>query len=262
MKLKQLMSTLGAPVAGLTLLLTAVPAAAQDGFVSGVAGLGLSYGPSFLGSDESETGVIPIFDLKIGSYGFFNQRGLGLQNAVELGAGTLRYGAGIGYDFEERIAADDARLTGLPDVEAGTSANAFVEYETGPLAFGLDLQKGLSSDGPEGLRAKLYGSYGTQLNERTRLSVSPYVIWADDDWMDAYFTVTPGQAATSGLAAFDASSGLAQGGVTFTGSYAVSARAVFFASLDFSTLAGDAKDSSLSFDDTQTSLSTGIMFRF
>lgn len=238
------------------------PAQANERLVSGSVGFGVSYGPTFLGSDENESTLFPILDLEIGRYGFLNQRGLGLQNSNVVGDGNLSYGIGLGYDFEERIAADDRRLTGLPDVEAGAAATVFVEYEVGHLAYGLEVQHGLADDGHEGTRAKLYGTYSAQLSGRVRVSATPYLVWADDAWMEAYFSVTADQSATSGLAAYDASSGLAQGGIALTGSYALSERTVLFTSLDIATLTGDAKDSSVSLDDTQASISTGVMFRF
>ena len=69
------------------------------------------------------------------------------------------------------------------------------------------------------------------------------------------------QGFASGLAAFDPRSGLAQAGVTLTGSYALTERTTLFTSLDLSSLVGDAKDSSVSFEDTQVIISTGVLFR-
>ncbi|MQQ08471.1 MipA/OmpV family protein [Epibacterium sp. SM1979] len=242
--------------------LIAPAAHAQDRGVRGAVGLGVSYGPTFLGSDEQESNLIPILDLEIGRYGFLNQRGLGLQNSNKFGSGDLKYGFGLGYDFEERIAADEPNLNGLPDIEAGAIATLFVEYETGPLTYGVELQHGLSDEGSDGTQVKLFGTYSAQVNNRMRLSATPYFIWADDSWMDTYFSVTPTQSVASGLATFDANSGVAQGGIVLTGSYALRPRTILFTSLDVSTLTGDAKDSSVSLEDTQTSLTAGVLFRF
>lgn len=225
--------------------------------------MGLSYAPTFLGSDESETSAFPVIDLTIGRYGFFNQRGLGLQNGLDLNGGRLSYGIGIGYDFEERIAKDDTRLAGLNDVEAGAIVTLFAEYETaGSISFGVDLQRGLSSDGHEGTRIKAHASYDMNLSERAGLSVSPYLVWADDSWMSAFYGISAPEAQASGLGAFDAGSGLAEGGVTLSANYTLNPRTILFSSLDFARLSGDARDSSISFDDTQTRFSAGVMFRF
>ena len=263
MKIYQMKKMFAGPIMLMLLAGISAPALAEDRLISGMVGGGLSYGSTFLGSDESEVGFIPLIDLEIGSYGFLNQRGIGLQNSTTLQNRELRYGLGIGYDFEERISKDDNRLNGLPDVEAGALATLFVEYDIGRLTYGFEVQRGLSDDGPKGTRAKLYGTYRSQFGNSNRLQVSttPYLALADDAWMDAFFSVTGDQALTSGLAAFDPKSGLAQAGVTLTGSYALSERTTLFTSLDLSTLAGDAKDSSLSFEDTQVSISTGVLFR-
>ncbi len=242
--------------------LVSTAALAQERLVRGAVGFGVSSGPTFPGSDERESNLIPILDLEIGRYGFLNQRGLGLKTTRTLPAGDLQFGVGIGYDFDERIAADDPRLSGFPDIEASPVATVFVEYETGPLAYGIEVQHGLSDEGHDGTKATLFGTYSAQVNSRVRFSATPYLVWTDDDWMASYFSVTPVQSAASGLATFDASSGFAKGGVTLTGSYALRPRTLLFTSLDVSTLTGDAKDSSVSFDDTQTSLTAGVLFQF
>lgn len=262
MKSEAIGGVLSGAVFSSVLALTCAPALAQDSLFSGVVGLGASYGPVFPGSDESDTGFIPILDVEIGRYGFVNQYGIGLKNDVDMARGRLSYGAAIGYDFSSRLAEDDVRLVGLPDVESGALATLFLEYDTGPLAYGLEVQRGLSDTGHEGTTAKIYGTYNAQVNERLRLSATPYAMWADDAWMAAFFTVTPAQSMATGLQAFEAGSGIAQAGLSLTGRYALSPRTILFAQLDVSTLAGDAKDSSISFDDTQTSISAGLIFPF
>jgi outer membrane scaffolding protein for murein synthesis (MipA/OmpV family) len=264
MKVDQMQKMLIGPIMLMLLAGTSAPALAKDRLISGMVGVGLSYGSTFPGSDESEVGFIPLIDLEIGRYGFLNQRGIGLQNSTTLQNGELRYGLGLGYDFDERISKDDARLNGLPDVKAGALATLFMEYEVGRLTYGFEVQRGLSDDGPKGTLAKLYGTYSRQIGNSNRVQVSatPYLALADDAWMDAFFGVTGDQALASGLTAFDPGSGLAQAGVTLTGSYALTERTILFTSLDLSTLAGDAKDSSISFEDTQVSISTGVLFRF
>lgn len=237
-------------------------AQAQDRLISGGIGLGLTYGPSFLGSDTSEASAFPVIDLTIGRYGFFNQRGLGLQNDVDLQGGRLNYGIGIGYDFEERIASDDARLTGLGDVEAGANVTLFAEYETGAMRFGIDLQRGLSSDGHEGTRIKAQASYDWDLSQRAGLTLSPYLVWADDSWTNAFYGVTAQESQASGLAEFNAGSGLSEGGVSLSASYALTPRTILFSSVEVARLTGDAKDSSVSFDDSQVRFSTGLIIGF
>lgn len=237
-------------------------AMAQDSFISGGIGLGLEYGPSFPGASTSDTSAFPVIDLTFGQYGFFNQRGLGLQNGVELQGGRLTYGIGVGYDSEERIASDDARLNGLADVEAGANVTLFAEYEIGAMRYGLDLQRSLSSDGHEGTRIKAQASYDWDLSPRAGLTLAPYLVWADDNWTNGFYGVTAQESQASGLTEFHAGSGLSEGGVTLSASYALTPRTILFSSLEVARLIGDAKDSSISFDDTQTRFAAGLMFRF
>ena len=161
---------------------TSAPALAQNWLIPGMVGGGLSYGSTFFGSDESDLGFIPLIDLEIERYGFLNQRGIGLQNSTTMQNRELRYGVGLGYDFEERISKDDARRDGLPDVETGALATLFMQYDIGRLTFGFEAQRGLSDDGPKGTRAKLYSTFRNQFGNSNRVQVSatPYLALADD----------------------------------------------------------------------------------
>ncbi|NKW78357.1 MipA/OmpV family protein [Rhodobacteraceae bacterium R_SAG7] len=254
-------SNLAALGAALCVLLS-TPAHAENKLVSGAVGLGFGTGPTFPGADENDSGLFPVVDLKIGQYVVVNQRGLGLEHRRSLGRGELSYGLGVGYDFTSRSVEDDPRLAGLSDVDAGAMATLFLEYQTGPFSYGLEVMRGLNSDGHEGTRTKLSGGYDIQLSERAGLSVSPYLIWADDNWMDSFFSVSNAQSVASGLAAYDANAGMSQAGLNLTASYALREQVIVFASVDYATLLGDAADSSVSFDDNAASLSAGVMFRF
>lgn len=253
------------PLAALSIaLFIGQNAVAQDAGrgLTGVVGLGVGSGPEFSGSDETSTNVFPIFDLTWRNRYFLNQRGLGIYALRNFGANDLSVGVAIGYDFNERLAEDDARLSGLTDVEAGALLTAFVEYDAGIADLEFEVSHGLSSDGHEGTRATAAAEFGFAVGGGVRLTAKPFLTWADGSYTQAFYGVSVAEAATSSFSAFDAGSGFERIGIELQASYDLTARTGVFLGVEHSRLLGDAQDSAISFDDTQTEISTGVVFRF
>lgn len=238
------------------------PALAGEKDLTGVIGLGMSYGPEFFGSDDSSASAFPVISLVWQDRYFLDDRGLGFYALRNHGAGELSAGLAIGYDFDERTAADDPRLTGLRDVEAGAMLTAFLEYDLGFADFGLELNRGLESAGHEGTRATMSLEFSRQVNSRLSLSAAPYLVWADSSYSQAFYGVNASEAAVSPLAGFEAGSGFERVGIELEATYALNDRTGIFLGLNHAELMGDAKDSPVAFDTGQTGISTGIYFRF
>ncbi|WP_299598872.1 MipA/OmpV family protein [uncultured Tateyamaria sp.] len=230
--------------------------------LSGVIGIGLSSAPEFSGSDEDETSIIPIIDLTWRDRYFLNERGLGFYALRNSGPQNLSLGFSVGYDFNERLAEDDARLTGLRDVEAGAFISAHMEFQVGVAAVELEINHGISSDGHEGTRAIVGAEFGRTLGERLQLSAKPFLVWSDSSYASAFYGVSGQEAAASSFTAYDAGSGFERVGIELQASYSLTSRTGLFVSVEHSQLLGDAKDSPISFDNAQTGISTGVFFRF
>ncbi len=114
-----------------------------------------------------------------------------------------------GYRFE-RDQSDSERLRGLGDVDGSFVIGGYAAYRAGPFLPFVSYHYGVSGDDDTGgvLRfgTELKGAFGPGLTVTAKAGAS----YADDDYMDAYFTVTPAQSAASkaGLAAYDAESGI------------------------------------------------------
>lgn len=67
--------------------------------------------------------------------------------------------------------------------------------------------------------------------------------WASEDYADAFFSVTPQGAAASGLAPFEAGSGIKDVGLNVAATYALTDRWGLVATGSTSFLVGDAADS-------------------
>ncbi|AUQ99907.1 putative protein MipA [Phaeobacter inhibens] len=237
-------------------------ASAEGKSLTGVIGLGASYGPEFPGSDESSSSAFPIFNLTWRDRVFLNQRGLGVYALRNYGAGDLSLGFAVGYDFDERLAEDDVRLTGLRDVEAGALFTAFIEYDLGIADLEFDISHGLSDGGHEGTRATLATEFSTAVSPRLSLSAKPFVTWADSSYNQAFYGVSAAEAGASSFARYEAGSGLERAGIQLQASYTLSERTGVFLGVSHAELMGDAKDSPIVFDSGQTQISSGIFFRF
>lgn len=229
---------------------------------AGIVGLGVSSGPEFSGSDETLVEAFPIIDLVWRDRLFFNQRGLGFYALRNVGPGDLSLGFAIGYDFDERLAEDDARLSGLRDIEGGGLFSAFLEYDAGIADLELEINQGLSSDGHEGARAIFAAEFSAPAGDRGQLSAKPFIVWADDTYTQAIYGVSGSEAASSSFSNFDAGSGFERIGAELTASFSITERSGLFLGVEHSRLLGDANDSPISFDDGQTEFSTGVFYRF
>lgn len=106
----------------------------------------------------------------------------------------------------------------IDEVDTTFEAGAFAQVNLGK-SFRVrgELRKGLG--GHDGFISNLSADFIARRGDDYVFSIGPRVSWADDDYQQAYFGVTPAQAAASGLPAFDADSGLRGVGGTTSISY-------------------------------------------
>jgi outer membrane protein len=234
-----------------------------DGW-AGYVGLGVSYGPVFPGSDDSEVSVALDVDLTWRER-FFLRSDIGvgayLLNSERTG-GPVSLGLALGYDIDERLSEDDPRLTGLDDVEAGAAARFLFEYEVGLADLEVVASRGLGSSGHEGTTVEASLGFGLPVGERTVISAAPFLIWADSTYMDAFYGISPSESASSGYAPYSPGGGLQQAGLEFSAAYFLTERAGLFGQIEYGSLLGDAKDSPITFEDTFLEVSLGVVLRF
>ena len=249
-----------------SILAFAPPSTAQQSNLgwTGIVGLGVQNGPTFPGSDKSESTGLPLVDLTWNDTIFVNsERGVGfLVRSEDRDGGPLTLGLGIGYDFDERTSNDDVRLSGLVEVSSSATALAFAEYDVGLVDIEVQISRGLSSDGHEGTRVETGLEANLPLGHRTILSAGPFIVWADAQYSQAFFGVTPAGAVASGLPTYSAGSGFVEAGVEVGVFHQLTDRLGIFGQIEYSNLLGDAKASPVSFDDSAFELSAGIALRF
>lgn len=230
----------------------------------GYIGIGASSAPTFSGSDETKAGVAVDVDLTWNQRVFLrSDAGVGFYalNGERSGS-PLTLGFGIGYDFDERLAVDDARLTGLTDIESGATFNAFLEYELGLADLEVLASRGLGSSGHEGTTVEFSIGFDLPVSDRTIVSISPFATWADDTYTSAFYGVSAAESLASGYGPYTAGAGLMEAGLEVTAVHFLNDSFGLLGQVEYSNLLGDAQDSPLTFQDDALEVAVGVLYRF
>jgi MipA family protein len=226
-----------------------VPAVASDDKKPGTATQGwiVTVGawtylqPEFEGSDEFGFGVKPIVD--------FRRPGerAWLDLPTDHGGITLfstgNFRVGPSFNFIQRRKEDDSdALRGLGNVDWALELGAYAEYWlTDSVRTRAEVRRGFN--GHEGFVANFSADFVWRPLPAWTLTLGPRLSLADDEYMRTYFSVTPAQAVTSGLRAFDAQGGLKSAGALASVAYQWTPQFATMAYVEYARLLGDAADS-------------------
>jgi outer membrane scaffolding protein for murein synthesis (MipA/OmpV family) len=227
---------------------------AQDG-VSIALGGGLIVTPDYPGSSDLQVLPVPAIDLRADPLFLNFRRGLGLE--FELAEGLIA-GPFVQPDFG-RDEDDDARLTGLGDVDATAELGLFAEWQNGPFEIDGQIARGLG--GHDGWVGEIGAGLRTRLGG-ARLSVGPDIRLADDTYMQSYFGVTATQAAASAFPAFDADGPLLSYGISANLIVPIAENWTFVGIAGFDFLTGDAADSPITEQEFQPSVVLSLTYTF
>jgi len=198
-----------AVVALLLTLGPVLPALAQsDGYGAPPAQPGIEFelggganaAPRYEGSSEILLSPYPIVRLKR----------LTLPNGFQIGGGR-EGGFSVSPSFAvrgERTARDTPALTGLADVDLAVEVGVEASYEAQWLRLHANLRRGFG--GHHGWTGEAGIDAVVRPEEGLKLYAGPRISYADNGYMDTYFSVPAG---TPGFATFDASAGIKSWGV-------------------------------------------------
>ena len=228
------------------------PALAQspgggDKEFGGFVMLGAGFGSDYEGSDDY--GGMPVAMLQLNWQGYYIQaRGPSLKVNVipaenfDFGP-TLSYGGGRDDDVED----DKVKL--LREIDDSVEAGLFAEYripnQADPryeVSFGLDASKDVG-DGHDGTQIAVSAGYRRPVLGDLIWSMGLSATYADDNYMESYFTIDADNAARSGLARFDAEGGFKDVGLSTSLSYNFAESWRVTGMLSYTRLIGDAADS-------------------
>ncbi|WP_337997587.1 MipA/OmpV family protein [Oleispirillum naphthae] len=252
-----------------------------------ILGAGAGWKPDYLGSDDYEATPLPM--LYYGwsgeaaaspASGYKTSLGLidvqaGFPNGVDVGVArvatptrnfTLRLGGG--YRFG-RDADDNDALKGMGDIDGqGIARITLASEPANPrrigTSYGIKYEADIT-DETNGDTFSLFVGHTLPVTPRTTLTLSGNLRWADDDEMQAYFGVSPAQAARSGHVRFEAGSGFSDAGLSARLDWSFAEHWLLSGGLGYTRLLGDAADSPLVDGDgsaNQFILTTAIAYRF
>lgn len=221
-------------------------------------GPGLVGRPVYPGASDMHARFIPMFLIQYRDTFFLGTGGLGM-NAIRWRG--FRAGPVLGYEGG-RKEADDPLLYGLGNISAGLTAGGFASYRYGSWeVYGTARQAITHSS--SGLTALVRLDYRAHLIPETlNLSIGPEVSLADGQANRTWFGISSDQSIPSGLPMFRPSSGLRDVGLHAALTYRFSEHILLHAFGQIKELTGDAADSPIVQDKTQSLAGLGLAYRF
>jgi outer membrane scaffolding protein for murein synthesis (MipA/OmpV family) len=221
--------------------------------------------PKYDGSKEYEVTGLPIIvpsGYGIGDDGLIQLRGPDDLRLRAFQLNGFEAGPLVGWRFD-RDQNDSARLRGLGDVDGGFVVGGYAAYRTGSFMPFISYHQQVSGDDTGslirfGVEAKAPVAYSLSLTTTVGAS------YANADYMEAYFSVTPAQSAASsaGLPAYEADAGIKDVYFGVTTDVPLARDWSLKLSGRYSRLVGDAADSPIVENENQFYGGLGLTYRF
>lgn len=232
----------------------ALPAAAQGlggiDQISFDAGLGVTYGPEYPGSEDNDAS--PWFILRNVT--------LGTPTGEKEGLTIL---PSVNY-VGERDASDHDRLTGLDDIDRAGELGLKLSYVGGPFTSYGTVRKGFG--GHHGLVGEIGTRYRYIASDRLTLWTGVELQLGDSDFTETYFGITSREAMNSQYAAYTPDGGAYAAQLSVEARYMLTPETSILGKISYGHLIGDAADSPIVGDKNQPSVSIGVArklnFRF
>ncbi|MBA44298.1 MAG: hypothetical protein CMF62_09910 [Magnetococcales bacterium] len=216
--------------------------------------------PEFIGADEDEFRVFPFlrayYRLDENNEFYFNGNRGGYNHKF-----NDHWKVGVGLTGTRgRNNDEDSRLAGLEDVPGSLEVGPWVQYRINDTKFRTMVRYDVSGG---------HNGYSVDFELKQKIKVKPgihfngYVetSWADNDFMDTFFTVAPGQA-IAGRPAFNAGSGFYKSAVGASFNYGLRKDVFVVVNGKVQKLHGDASDSPLAFNSTHFIGYVGLGYTF
>jgi MipA family protein len=220
------------------------------------AGAGLAMVPDYEGSDDMTAAPALLFNATWDSGQFIKLAGPVLRGNV-LPNKTWSMGPVLQYRQKRDDDVDSNAVAAMREVDAAVEGGAFVGYKNAgwdvSLKYVMDL-----SDTHEGSIGKLKGGY-TFRNGSFTTRVGASASYADEDYMDTYFSVDTDNAGRSGLTEYTADAGIKDAGVDVMVNYSINDKWGVTGLAGFKKLLEDAENSPV-VDDVGESSQMSVAF--
>lgn len=214
-------------------------------------------GQAYQGASEQKTSVLPGVFLQT-SNGLFADPLNGVGYSFEP-IGNLQYGLRINLDTGRSV---EDPLPGFEKIKARANPGAYANYTVNDkLTLRSALRLGMG-EGADGSLLHLGGSYKVLQAGFFGVSLNASLKYADSNYMQSYFGVSPAQSAASGLKAYQPAAGFAAAKVGLTAGTPLSRQIFVFANVSVQRLLGDAANSPIVSKKTQPTAFIGGVYSF
>ncbi len=175
----------------------------KEGAWSQMFGIGMLYIPEWEGDDELAFHATPLFDFRWRERFFISSRdGIGF-NFYR--GNRVKAALSIGY-MPGRSEGDSANLTGLGDISTAASVNLFTTIEHQGWLFGMGLSRAITGD-HDGMIAAFSADRYYVIDDETTLNFGTTLRLADEEYMQAFYSINAAQSAASSPTATTSTSG-------------------------------------------------------
>lgn len=223
----------------------------QAPWISGSLGAGAGLVQKYEGADDTRT--VPILILEVELPTRFGTFALGEQGLSWTPIDGEQFRAGIfaTYDTgrvdndhdDDEFRSGSSFLRGMGEIEETVEAGGYVGWNFGGVETALSARRAVGSDGHDGTVAELSAQMPVFTQSAFTLAAGTSLRWADSNYNQAYFGVTPAQSARSGFARHEAGSGINAAEVNFVGTYSLTPQWTVVGVAGYRRLLGDVKDS-------------------
>ncbi|MDX2441642.1 MAG: MipA/OmpV family protein [Desulfobacterales bacterium] len=205
-----------------------------------VVGLGAAVAPDYEGSDDGEGVPLILFNAEWDNH--MSVSIMGTSARVNLLPHPF-FRAGLAMEYiKKRDDVDNDAVDALPDVDTSFMAGGFFGFDYQGWNGSIELMTDVA-DGNDGSIARLKGGYEMQINKAMKLNLGIFTTWADDDYMESYFSVSEAGSIVSGLDTYNADSGLKDVGLNVSVHYTPWQHWGIMGVLVYKRLLNDAEDS-------------------
>lgn len=237
--------------------------------VSGYVGVGVLAIPEYEGADDMQ--AVPMLAGRVNYNQYYVEtKGLGLRANVSPYP-NVEFGPTVNFRFGRDDDVDNDAIASLSEVDDAFEAGGFVKVpfrgvfnQMDELSLNAEILTDVS-DAHEGTLITFGPSYSYAVQPRLRMTTSLSATYANDDYMDAYYSVSATDAGVSGLSEFEAEGGIQDIGLTLVVNYAINQKWGVIGLLGYKELLGDAKDSPIIDDEGQSGQfmsGLGVSYRF
>ncbi len=221
----------------LVLLLVASPVWALDGMV----GLGAGAAPDYEGSEDTTGVPLFLFQHNYDSGRFVKLNGPNLKVNL-LADKQFSLGPVLNYRFE-RDDVDNDQVDRMDKIDAALEAGVFAGVNIDNVLLGVELLADVS-DEHDGFLAQVNAGYKWKVMPELTLTPGVFLTYADDDYMDTYFGVNPGNGGNrTTMPNYSADSGLKDVGINLVAHYTPWEKWGIMGLFSYKSLLNDAKDS-------------------